>query len=94
MRPAYHALYKLRQWDIMREQQLEREPWCRMCRDAGRQTKANTADHIVPHRGDRRLFFDRSNLQSLCQIHHVEKIRLEAGGKPKVAVGTDGWPRC
>ena len=27
-------------------------------------------DHIKPHRGDPRLFWDRSNLQCLCKEHH------------------------
>lgn len=28
------------------------------------------ADHIVPHRGDGRLFWDRNNLQCLCKSCH------------------------
>ncbi|KVL66593.1 HNH endonuclease [Burkholderia ubonensis] len=37
-------------------------------------------DHIVPHRGDRRLQLDRDNIQTLCKPHHDgEKQRLERG---------------
>jgi 5-methylcytosine-specific restriction protein A len=64
-----------------------------MCAKAGRRTPATIADHIVPHRGDTMLFFDPSNLQSLCDIHHrSEKQRIEAGGNARAPVGLDGWP--
>lgn len=33
-------------------------------------TSLLVADHIVPHRGDRRLFFDLGNLQTLCKTCH------------------------
>lgn len=31
------------------------------------------ADHIKPHRGDRALFFDATNLQCLCKACHDSK---------------------
>jgi 5-methylcytosine-specific restriction endonuclease McrA len=35
-------------------------------------------DHIIPHRGDDRLFWDRSNWQALCAHHHnSNKQRLD-----------------
>ncbi|WP_081062549.1 HNH endonuclease [Burkholderia cepacia] len=38
-------------------------------------------DHVVPHRGDRRLQFDPSNIQTLCKPHHDgEKQREERRG--------------
>lgn len=41
---------------------------------------ASVVDHKVPHRGDERLFWDRSNWQSLCATHHSsEKQREEQG---------------
>ena len=36
-------------------------------------TPATVVDHIIPHRGDRKLFWDESNWQSLCERHHNEK---------------------
>lgn len=37
-------------------------------------------DHIVPHRGDQRLFWDRTNWQTLCHDHHdITKQREEHG---------------
>lgn len=37
------------------------------------------ADHVAPHRGNRRLFFDLGNLQTLCKpCHDTHKQRAEA----------------
>lgn len=37
------------------------------CRDSGRIKAAYQVDHVVPHRGDKALFWDREgNWQSLC----------------------------
>ena len=39
------------------------------------------ADHVVPHRGDERLFFDLGNLQTLCKpCHDTHKQRVEQAG--------------
>jgi 5-methylcytosine-specific restriction protein A len=39
---------------------------------------ASVVDHIKPHRGDRKLFWERSNWQPLCQHHHSStKQRME-----------------
>ncbi len=36
------------------------------------------ADHVVPHRGNPRLFFDLGNLQTLCKsCHDTHKQRAE-----------------
>ena len=44
-------------------------------------------DHIVPHRGDQRLFWDRSNWQPLCHDDHdIIKQREEQG---RVTGGSD-----
>ncbi|MGN8738508.1 HNH endonuclease signature motif containing protein [Bilifractor sp. HCP3S3_D3] len=36
---------------------------------------ATVVDHIVPHRGDPKLFWDRSNWQALCKRCHDKKTR-------------------
>ncbi|KKO71830.1 HNH endonuclease [Kerstersia gyiorum] len=42
---------------------------------------ATVVDHIVPHQGDRHLFWRRSNWQALCTRHHNrDKQRIERGG--------------
>ena len=68
-----------RQWERARRQFLLEHPLCVTCERNGIVTAANEVDHIVPHRGDRVLFWDQSNLQSLCRSCHSRKTVLEDG---------------
>jgi 5-methylcytosine-specific restriction enzyme A len=45
-------------------------PYCLGCMAIGQRTLAHLVDHIVPHRGNRVLFWDTSNWQSSCNWHH------------------------
>lgn len=65
-------------WRKRRDQQLQREPACRFCRQFdGRLVPATVADHVTPHRGDPVLF--RGPLQSLCaSCHSSRKQQIEA----------------
>jgi 5-methylcytosine-specific restriction protein A len=40
-------------------------------------TKATVVDHIIPHRGNQRLFWDQNNWQALCKRHHDLKTGNE-----------------
>ena len=63
-----------------------------MCQQQGRTTIATVVDHIKPHRGDRRLFWDSDNWQPLCAPHHSStKQREEHRGKV-IGVDAEGWP--
>lgn len=54
-------------------------PLCVGCQAVGRVVAATVTDHVVPHRGNDRLFWDEGNWQSCCDRHHnVVKQRLEA----------------
>lgn len=64
-------------WQRARKQYLEAHPLCVECMREGRYVKATDVDHIVPHRGDQKLFWDRSNWQALCHRHHSMKTRRE-----------------
>lgn len=103
-----HRLYKTARWRHGRLAHLAIEPVCRYCRQAGilndgSRTAAGGAqtskrrrflvvDHIVPHRGDLDLFWDRANWQTLCPDHHdIVKQREELRGFSNVR-GADGWP--
>lgn len=60
-------------WQKARAAFLVRHPRCAMC-DA----TACVVDHRVPHRGDTRLFWDKTNWQSLCfKCHNSTKQRME-----------------
>ncbi len=62
-----------RNWQSARTAYLAEHPLCRSCRQAGRVAEATVVDHIVPHRGDQRLFWDITNWQSLCKRCHDKK---------------------
>ena len=66
-----------RAWQKARKQYLDANPLCVMCLKEGRYRKATVVDHIKPHRGDEKLFWDRSNWQALCKQHHDQKTLTE-----------------
>lgn len=65
------------EWQIARKAWLRQHPLCVMCKAEGRIVAASVVDHIVPHRGDKELFWDKSNWQSLCAMHHNDKTGHE-----------------
>lgn len=68
-------------WDKARLGHLKSHPLCVMCERSGRVTPATVVDHIIPHRGDQDLFWDRTNWASLCETHHnSEKKAYENRG--------------
>lgn len=61
------------EWQAARADHLARHPCCAMC-----SAPATVVDHIKAHRGDKTLFWDRSNWQSLCApCHNRHKQRAE-----------------
>lgn len=66
-------LYRTARWSRLRTVVLSEEPLCRACMQDGQVTSATDVDHIQPHRGDLRLFWDRENLQALCHACHSSK---------------------
>ncbi|GIV49880.1 MAG: hypothetical protein KatS3mg038_0401 [Candidatus Kapaibacterium sp.] len=62
-------------WRRAREKYLQANPLCVACLAAGKYTPATIVDHIIPHRGDARLFWDVNNWQSLCASCHSRKTR-------------------
>lgn len=52
-------------WDKARKGFLAKHPTCVMCG-----APATVVDHKTPHRGDKRLFWDRTNWQPLCTHCH------------------------
>ncbi|UFX41809.1 HNH endonuclease [Bradyrhizobium sp. 41S5] len=48
------------------------------CGRAEPNTSLLVCDHVIPHRGDERLFWDETNLQTLCKAcHDRDKQREE-----------------
>lgn len=56
---------------------LQAHPLCEECLKHGRYTRATVVDHIVPHRGNAKLFWDRNNWQALCKRCHDQKTGNE-----------------
>lgn len=66
-------------WRKLREAQLTREPFCRMCRKANLLVLATDVDHIDGDPWNNPE--DGSNFQSLCHACHSKKTYLETIGK-------------
>ncbi len=64
-------------WRKVRKQYLQAHPLCEECRKNGQYVKATDVDHIIPHRGDPKLFWDQKNWQALCHSCHSKKTRRE-----------------
>lgn len=66
-------------WQRESKRYLESHPLCVQCmkETPPRYTKATVVDHIIPHRGDKTLFWDRSNWQALCKRCHDSKTGRE-----------------
>lgn len=62
-------------WEKAREGFLKAHPRCAMCGQP-----ATVVDHKTPHRGDKKLFWDKTNWQPLCTpCHSGRKQREERG---------------
>ena len=74
-------------WQKYREGFLRKHALCMDCQKRGRVVASTVVDHIIPHRGDTKLFWDKNNHQALCEsCHSSHKQRLEKSG---VEVGCD-----
>lgn len=90
---SYKHLTNSYLWQRLRAQHKLSEPLCRICKAEGRITPVRVVDHIIPHRGNEKLFYDPNNWQSLCYPCHDSVKRMEErSGKIKPTIGLDGWP--
>ncbi|MFV1442194.1 MULTISPECIES: HNH endonuclease signature motif containing protein [unclassified Phaeobacter] len=71
------ALYADPRWRAASKAFLRQFPLCRDCGELGVIEPATDVDHIEPHKGDRKLFWDRKNWQSLCHRCHSRKTARE-----------------
>lgn len=72
------------EWRAYRLRFLHRHPFCAdpYRRHVDEKTRpAIQVDHIVPHKGDRRLFWEPRNHQSLCASCGGYKSAVEIGGR-------------
>jgi len=85
---SYERGYTVK-WRVARLDYLSKNPLCVTCAKRGITTFATVVDHIVPHKGDYKLFWDRSNWQSMCKVCHDSKTakETEGFGKQKPDIG-------
>lgn len=57
-------------WRALRQRHLCDNPLCVFCLAEGRTTAGEVVDHIVRHKGNKKLMYDPNNLQTLCKFHH------------------------
>lgn len=65
-----------KRWQRARARFLKQNPLCAECLRNHRTTPATVVDHIIPHRGNQRLFWDQTNWQPLCKKCHDHKTGL------------------
>jgi 5-methylcytosine-specific restriction protein A len=91
-RPVWHAWYDTAKWRAWSQHWLREHPLCAFCEIKNKVTAAAICDHKVAHKGDPRLFWDSTNLQSLCRpCHESMKKQVESRGY-STEVGLDGYP--
>lgn len=73
-RPSSDARGYTSKWREARAAFLQHHPRC-ACG-----SHASAVDHIIPHKGDKALFWDRSNWQPMCKRCHDRKTATEDGG--------------
>ncbi len=71
--PRIEKLRNSNAWRKAAKAYLARNPICVFCEQYNRLTPAQCVDHIIPWRGDRELFWDSDNWQSLCSSCHGRK---------------------
>jgi 5-methylcytosine-specific restriction protein A len=64
-------------WRKVSKRFLRANPLCAECDRHNKVRAAEVVDHIVPHRGDKKLFWDKGNWQSLCVPCHNAKSARE-----------------
>lgn len=65
-------------WQKARAIYLRAHPMCVFCQREGRVVEARIVDHIKPHGGNERLFWDENNWQGLCKpCHDSVKAKIE-----------------
>lgn len=64
-------------WHKASRAYLAEHPLCVMCEARGETSAATVVDHVIPHKGDALLFWDRTNWQGLCVTDHSRVKQIE-----------------
>ncbi|WP_407314424.1 HNH endonuclease [Desulfosporosinus sp. SB140] len=52
---------------------LSAHPWCEDCLEHGNYEAATEVHHSIPHRGDKRIFWDKSQWRALSKRCHSKR---------------------
>lgn len=79
---ASRKLYNSRAWRKLRDEVYARDSWtCRqtgvICLGKFPAPNSPVADHIIPHRGDLALFWDKANIQTVSKAYHDSQKQRE-----------------
>lgn len=88
----WRGLYKLARWQKGRAWFLRQNPLCVFCGEKGLAVPATVVDHVIPHKGNKELFFDQNNWQALCSPCHDGFKQMLEKNSWRVQIGLDGWP--
>ena len=84
-RPNSYRRGYTKAWQRYRIQYLAEHPVCVACLKRGELRETTVVDHIIPHKGNMKLFWDRANHQALCKRCHDSKTAKQDGGFGKPA---------
>jgi len=73
------------EWRKASRRFLRENPLCVLCLKAGKIRASEVTDHIIPHKGDMALFWDRTNWQALCWRCHSRKTAFNDGGPSQLS---------
>ena len=79
-------------WRKARLGHLAANPLCVKCLAQSRTVAATTVDHVKPHKGDMKLFWDPKNWQSLCTTHHSATKQAEEKRGRVIGCDASGRP--
>jgi len=92
MRANSHQRGYDRQWERAAALFKLEHPLCLGCEAVGLVSATEVVDHVVPHKGNRDRFWDRSRWQPCCKWHHdVVKQQLEHRFSKGALTEADLW---
>ena len=77
---GYDAAWQRASKAYLRAHPIAKDIYCYHESELGGPQPAEVVDHIVPHRGDVKLFWDSANWQPLTKADHDRKTAEEDGG--------------
>lgn len=80
----YANWYSDRRWRKIRAIHLAKEPLCRFCQKEGRLTPADVVDHVIPHKGDRHIFWYGERMSLCHSCHSSTKQIIESQGPSRL----------